>query len=101
MISDLPMIDYIKYEASSICFEKHLVNHSNLINGYVLTKAYFYIKGDYLLSNTFLQKEIDSELNHLFSVIVEQDLSKTLLFMPGHRPWWIAKVRILENREHS
>lgn len=26
--------------------KKHLANHSNLTNGYVLTKVYFYIKAD-------------------------------------------------------
>lgn len=44
-------------------------------------------------------KKVDFGLNSLFLVIARQDLYRILLFMPGHRLRWIAKIRQLENRE--
>jgi len=59
MTSVVPIIVCTKYGTSLKYYEKHLVNHFSLTNGYALTKVYFCIKGSFLLSNTSHQKETD------------------------------------------
>ena len=46
------MIVCTKYETSLKYYEKHLMNHFSLNNGYALTKVCFCIKGGFRLSNT-------------------------------------------------
>ena len=52
------MIVCTKYETSLKYYEKHLMNHFSLTNGYALTKVCFCIKGGFLLSNTIKEKQI-------------------------------------------
>jgi hypothetical protein len=53
------MIVCTKYETLLKYYEKHLMNHFSLTNGYALTKVCCCIKGGFLLSNTYHQKETD------------------------------------------
>ncbi|CAK9832770.1 hypothetical protein ANTRET_LOCUS9554, partial [Anthophora retusa] len=59
MMLTILMIVYIKYGTSLKYYGKHLMNHFSLINGYALTKVCFYIKGGFLLNNTYHQRETD------------------------------------------